>query len=195
MTTKMVLPASRRPVSKLTISRAERRSTLENGSSRSKNFRIVEQRASQRHPLPHALRILAHGPGQGWIEFHGPDHIGTAVFLVLTPIAHFVQAREVAQVLHSTHFVVKQRRMGHVSELTAHGAKIGCSQHRNAPSRRRSQPGHSAQQGCLPCSVVAENGVETSGSKLRAHAAQGGEASILLDEIGNDDGGRHRIGR
>ena len=54
------------------------------------------------------------------------------------------------------------------------------------------QAGQSSEQSGLPCPVVAENGVETPGSELRAHTTQGGEASKLLDQTGDDDGGRHR---
>ena len=171
------MPPSRKCASSPAISRAERTSTLEKGSS---SRRILGSFSSAR-----ASDIRCRMPCEYWptgrverrIELHGADHHLAANVVIVNS----VQAGEVAQVLHAAHFVVEQRRMRHVAELRADLAQIGGSQHGNAAAGCGSQSGESAQQRGLPCPVVAEDGVEASGGEAGSHSAQGGEASELFD--------------
>ena len=104
-------------------------------------------------------------------------------------IPHSIKPGEVTQVLYSAHFVIEQRRMGHVADLVAYLMQIGAAQQRNRASRRLGQPGKAAQQCSFPCSVVAQDGVHAGGGKLSGHAAQGGKpAKLLHDSVDSDDG-------
>src|SRR5579864_7827946 len=55
------------------------------------------------------------------------------------------------------------------------------------------ESGERTQERRLPCSVVAEDGVKASGVEFGGDAAQGGEASKLLDHVANGDGGSSRV--
>ena len=64
-------------------------------------FWIVHQRARQREPLPHALRILSNAAKELGVERdigHSP--------LVGSLIADSVKLREIAQVLEAAHLVI-----------------------------------------------------------------------------------------
>jgi hypothetical protein len=80
---------------------------------------IVEQRSRQRHALPHALRVLANGALQRGIEADGTDHSGTTC-----SIGEPIKLREIGQIFHSAHFVVKQRGVRHVADLIANVVKF-----------------------------------------------------------------------
>src|SRR5207245_6544664 len=98
-------------------------------------FRIMQQGSSQRYSLSHALRILTDGPPELRIKSYASDRIGAALV-----IFDAIKTREIAQVLHPIHLVIKQRRMGHVAELRADRTEIGGSQHLNAATRGRHEP-------------------------------------------------------
>ena len=72
--------------------------------------------------------------------------------------------------------------MCHVADVAA-GLPRTLAQNGNVAARGLRQSGQRAQQSSLPCSVVAKNHVELASVELRAHAAQGGEAAELLDQI------------
>src|SRR5579862_6251541 len=46
------------------------------------DLRIIQQRSSERHALPHALRILAYGPRQSRIEMHPANRSSTTIYIV-----------------------------------------------------------------------------------------------------------------
>ena len=76
-------------------------------------------------------------------------------------------------------------------------AKPSCGafpENRNLSLGRVRQSCKRSQQRRLPCSVVAEDCVETSRVKLGRNAAQCGEASELLDDVADGDDGGSRDG-
>src|SRR3954470_18629057 len=143
---------------------------------------IMQDGSRQRHPLPHSLRILAHGTRQVWIESHCSDHLFTTLISL-----NAIQARKVAQVLHAAHLVVKQRRVRHISEA-ARTVLRGFSENANGSLRRCSQAGKRTKQSRLPCSIVTENGMQSAGIKFGGNTSKGSKSSELLDDVGNDDG-------
>ena len=140
-------------------------------------FGIVQNGARQRHALPHALRILSHGPRQLGIEPHGANRLLTAAVA-----SDVVEAGDVAQVFHAAHLVVQQGRVGHVADVAA-GLVRGPAQDGNRAARGMRQPGQRAQQSGLPCPVVAEDDVELARVKVRGDPAQCGEPAELFDQI------------
>ncbi len=147
------------------------------------NLWIMEDGPRQRHALPHSLRILPDRPRQCWVEPHRLNRCAAA-----TIASDPVQSGEVAEILHAAHLVVEQRGMRHVANVAAGGSR-SFAQDRNLAAGGMSKSGERAQQCGLPCSVVAENRVESSCVELGRDAAQRGEAPELLDDVADGDDG------
>ena len=151
------------------------------------DFGIVQNRPRQRHALTHALGILAHRTCQIGVESDGTD-----CFLTPRIPGNSVEVREVAKVLDAAHFVVEERRVGHVTDVAA-GRFRSPSKDRNFAAGGVCEPGERAQERGLSCPIVAEDGVEAPGIEFCGDAAQGGEASKLLDHVADGDGGSSRV--
>ena len=76
--------------------------------------------------------------------------------------------------------------MRHVAKIAA-GLVRTFAQDGNRAAGGLRQSSQRAQQSGLPCSVVAEDDVESAGVELRIHATQCGEATELLHQCLNDD--------
>src|SRR3974390_2853896 len=100
-----------------------------------------------------------------------------------------IQSREVAQIFHPAHLVIKQRRMRHVPDVATSLARI-LSEDGNRALCRLGEPGQCAQECGLPCSVVAEEGVTAPLIEFSRHAAQGGKSPELLDHVRDFDSAR-----
>src|ERR1700691_6722460 len=92
---------------------------IREGFIEQQNSRIVQQGASQRHPLPHTLRILPDRAKEIRIETDGANH------LCATRIAgDSIEPGEVFEILHPAHLVIKKRWMRHVTHLVADVVKL-----------------------------------------------------------------------
>ena len=171
-----------------TISRAECTSTFENGSSSSNTLgscRIA--RASDIR-----CRIPCEYCPTGRVNA-GSSLTDSNRFAAAIVAGNPIQPGEVAQVLHPAHLVIEQRRMRHVADIAAGGAR-SFPEDRNCPARRVSESGEGPQQSRLPCPVIAEDRVEASAVKFGGHAAQRGKSPELLDDVADgDDGERAQI--
>ncbi len=125
------------------------------------DVRIVQHRARQRQPLPHALRILPDAALQLGIE-PDPLHCAATNFVV----ADSVQPGEVAKVLHAAEFVVKQRRVSHVTDTVSDLAQRIRSQHFDSALAGLHQSGEDAQQSALAGSVIAQDYVQVLREKV-----------------------------
>ena len=101
VTTKIVLPASRICASSVTISRAERTSTLEKGSSSSRILGSLSSARASDNLWRMPWEYCATGRVKRGIETYG-SHVSGAASI----ISDAVEAGEIAQVLHAAHFVV-----------------------------------------------------------------------------------------
>ena len=79
--------------------------------------------------------------------------------------------------------------MCHVADLAADVAEVSRAENPDLATRRMVQPGEGAEERGFAGAVVAEDGVETTGREFGGDAAQGGEASELLDQVGDGDDG------
>ncbi len=166
------------------MARAERTSTLEKGSSSKRILGSLSSARASDNLCRMPWEYCATGRARVGIEIYG-GHAGGASLIVVDP----VQTGEVTQVLHAAHFVIEQRRMGHVAELMAYRAE-GCgAENLDAATSRLHQSGEDAQECGLSGAVVAEDGVEPSRSEFGVDAAQRGKAAELLDHGGDGDYG------
>ena len=146
------------------------------------NFRIVEQRASQRHSLPHALRILSDGTDERGIQSDSANDLRTS-----RRAADPVKPGEVGEILRPAHLVIKQGRMRHISDLMADIAEFTGAQNRDFTARGLVQSCERTQEGRFASAVIAEDGIEFSAGKFRGNTAQGRKPAKLLDQVRDDN--------
>src|SRR5882724_3819846 len=155
------------------------------------DFGIVKERACQRHPLPHALRVLPDRTREIRIEPDGVNRFRTA-----RAVINSVELGKVFQILPSAHFVVKERRMSHVADLVADIVKVESAEDRDLAASGPAKSSERAEQRSLAGAIVTEDAVELPTRELGGHTTQRGEAAELLDQVGNRDDRRsfsHRV--
>ena len=127
--------------------------------------RFVEQQqlwrmkngASQRQALPHALRILSHTTSERRIE---PDTLHGLAQNVVGPDS--VKLGEETQIFHAGEFVIQQRSVRHVSDLSA-GVFRFVSEDEDFSLRWLAETGNHPQQCRLAGAVFSAQHVEARG--------------------------------
>jgi hypothetical protein len=150
------------------------------------NFRIVQNGPRQRHALPHALRILPHRPRQLRVE--PTERITCSQRLVA---GNVVEAARSSAGSPSRSSRRKAATDAPCSRCRGKPRAESCPEWK--PRRAWDEPippARAAESSSLP--RCRRGSRETSGVKLRAHAAQRGEAAKLLDQVtdGDDSGDR-----
>ena len=79
--------------------------------------------------------------------------------------------------------------MRHVADLRQMSWKLSSPRIGTSPLEGWLRPGEGAEQRGFAGAVVAEDGVEFAAGKFGGDAAQGGEASELLDQVRDGDDG------
>src|SRR5882724_567105 len=146
------------------------------------DFGIVKQRACQRHPLPHALRVLPDWTREIRIEANGANRFRAAL-----AVGNAVQAGEVGQILHAAHLVVEERGMSHVTDLVANIVKFLRAENHDLATGGPVEACERAEQSSFAGAVVAEDAVELSAGEFGGDTTQGGEAAELLNQAGDGD--------
>src|SRR5580765_4205878 len=86
--------------------------------------------------------------------------------------------------------------MCHVTDLAADVLKLLRAENSDLAAGGPVQSGEGAEQRSFTGAVVTEDAVELAAGEFRGHATQGGEASELLDQVGDGDDRRgfsHRM--
>lgn len=131
----------------------------------------MQQSSREGSPLPHTLRILSNRASEARIKADERDGRRAT-----RRVVNSIQARGINQVLHGAHFVVEQRRMRHVAQLSVNPAprilaSVLRAEYGNTSTRRPQQARNRPQHRALPRPVFAQDDVELAGGEFRADIA------------------------
>lgn len=144
--------------------------------------RLVEDGASERESLAHALRVLSYTALQTRVK---PDSADGA--LKRRVRANAVKLGEKAEVLHAGEVFVKQGRMGHVAHFRTCIFMV-LAEHQDAAFGGLVEAGDDSQQGGFPGAVFAAQDVEAARIKFKADVPDRGGAAVNFGDVLNPDG-------